>query len=49
MLAATPSIESVKKPKYTLEELVAQCKPCQKWGSRDEEWLEVDPVGKELL
>jgi antitoxin ChpS len=42
-------IEPVKKPKYTLEELLAQCKPVQKRSAEDEEWLNVAPVGKELF
>lgn len=42
-------IEPVKKPKYTLEELLAQCKPEQKRSSEEDEWLNVAPVGKEIL
>lgn len=42
-------IEPVKKPKYTLEELVAQCKTGQKRSLEDDTWLNDGPVGKELL
>ena len=42
-------IEPVKKPKYTLEELLAQCKSEQKRSSEEDEWLNVAPVGKEIL
>ena len=42
-------IEPVKKPKYTLEELLAQCKPEQKRSSEEDKWLHVAPVGKEIL
>ncbi len=42
-------IEPVKKPKYTLEELLAQCKPEQKRSSEEDKWLNVAPVGKEIL
>jgi len=42
-------IEPIKKPKYTLEELLAQCKPQQKRSEEEEAWLDVAPVGKELF
>ena len=42
-------IEPVKKPKYTLEELLAQCKPQQKRSQEEEAWLDITPVGKELF
>jgi len=42
-------IEPVKKPKYTLEELIVQCKSGSKRSSEDEAWLNDGPVGKELL
>lgn len=42
-------IEPIKKPKYTLEELLAQCKPQQKRSQEEEAWLDVSPVGKELF
>lgn len=42
-------IEPIKKPKYTLEELLAQCKPQQKRSQEEEAWLDISPVGKELF
>ena len=42
-------IEPIKKPKYTLEELLAQCKPQQKRTPEEREWLDIAPIGKELL
>lgn len=42
-------IEPIKKPKYTLEELLAQCKSGSKRSPEDEAWLNASPVGKELL
>ncbi len=42
-------IEPIKKPKYTLEELLAQCKPQQKRSQEEETWLDISPAGKELF
>lgn len=42
-------IEPIKKPKYTLEELLAQCKPQKKRSQEEEAWLNISPVGKELF
>ena len=42
-------IEPIKKPQYTLEELLAQCKPQQKRSQEEEAWLDISPVGKELF
>jgi antitoxin ChpS len=39
-----------KKPKYTLDELLARCRPSDlKPGRRDKKWLAGSPVGKELI
>ncbi len=35
------------KPKYTLEELLAQCEPAAPSREVDREWISADPVGRE--
>lgn len=43
---------SVIKPqrhRYTLEELLAQCDPNVKMSDEDQQWLDAEPVGGELL
>ena len=43
-------IEPVKKPKYSLSELLGQCKSCTpELSQEDKDWLNSEPVGKELL
>ena len=42
-------IEPVKQPSFTLEELIAQCKPNLKRAPEEEVWINSAPVGKELL
>jgi len=43
-------IEQQKKPRYTLTELLAQCRPSDlKPRKRDRSWLDSGPVGRELL
>ncbi|MCM5705825.1 AbrB/MazE/SpoVT family DNA-binding domain-containing protein [Larsenimonas salina] len=37
------------KPKYTLEELLAQCDTGAEYSAGEREWLDTDPVGRELL
>ncbi|WP_455478698.1 AbrB/MazE/SpoVT family DNA-binding domain-containing protein [Bartonella sp. B10] len=36
-------------PSYTLDELLAQCDPLADFSYEDKEWLDVQPVGRELL
>lgn len=37
------------RPKYTLEELVAQCDPDAPLGEEDRTWLNDPPVGLEVI
>ena len=38
-----------RKPRYTLEELLAKCDFSQPMPPEDREWLDAPPVGRELL
>jgi antitoxin ChpS len=42
-------IEPHRKPRYTLEELLAQCDPKARRGKQDREWLANGPAGGELI
>jgi antitoxin ChpS len=44
-------VEPQKRPRYTLDELLAQCNPkARRPRSKEEkEWLNVRPVGRELI
>jgi len=43
-------VEPRKKPKYTLDELLARCRPSDLKPSRkDRAWLRGGPVGKEMI
>lgn len=42
-------IEPQARPRYTLEELLAQCGGAEDVSSEDREWLDSGPVGGELL
>jgi antitoxin ChpS len=37
------------RPRYTLDELLAQCSPRARRGRQDREWLDSKPVGGELI
>jgi antitoxin ChpS len=37
------------RPKYTLDELLAQCDPNAPLNEEDREWLDSPPVGRELI
>ena len=37
------------RPRYTLDELLAQCDPAGALTTEDQEWLDAKPVGGELL
>jgi antitoxin ChpS len=37
------------RPRYTLDELLAQCDPKAERNPEDFEWLEAKPVGKEII
>ncbi len=41
-------IHPQRKPRYTLEELLAQCDPLAPFSAEDREWLEMESVGEEL-
>ena len=42
-------IEPQARPRYTLDELLAQCDPLVELTQQDREWLDVKRVGNELL
>lgn len=42
-------IEPSPRPRYTLDELLAQCDPAADPAAEDQEWLDAKPVGGELL
>ncbi|MDX5929519.1 AbrB/MazE/SpoVT family DNA-binding domain-containing protein [Acidiphilium acidophilum] len=42
-------VEPAKRPRYTLDELLAQCDPAAELTAEDREWLDAKPVGRELL
>jgi antitoxin ChpS len=42
-------IEPENRPRYTLDELLAQCHPRARRSKEDREWLDAPPVGRELL
>jgi antitoxin ChpS len=42
-------VEPQKRPRYTLDELLAQCDAKAALSAEEREWLEDKPVGGELL
>ena len=42
-------VEPRARPRYSLEELLAQCDAADAPLAEDREWIDVKPVGKELL
>lgn len=38
-----------KRPRYTLDELMAQCDLDAPWTEEEREWLESKPVGREII
>ena len=42
-------VEPTLRPRYSLEELLAQCDASAEIGEEDRAWLESKPVGSELL
>jgi antitoxin ChpS len=42
-------VEAQQRPRYTLDELLAQCNPKARRGREDREWLDAKPVGGELI
>lgn len=42
-------IEPQKRPRYSLDELLAQCDPHAEISEEEREWIDAPAVGKELL
>jgi len=42
-------VEPQRRRRYTLNELIAQCNPKAPRRKEDREWLEAQPVGREIL
>jgi antitoxin ChpS len=42
-------IEPAAKPRYTLDELLAQCNPIARVTREEREWLDAEPAGRELI
>ena len=42
-------VEPPKRPRYTLDELLAQCSSKARRTKEEREWLENKPVGRELI
>ncbi len=42
-------VEPTKRPRYTLDELLAQCDPKARRTKEEREWLDNKPVGRELI
>ena len=42
-------VEPQQRPRYSLDELLAQCNPRPRRSKEDHEWLDDKPVGGELI
>ena len=42
-------VEPQQRPRYTLDELLAQCNPKARRSKEEREWLDDKPVGGELI
>jgi antitoxin ChpS len=42
-------VEPQQRPRYTLDELLAQCNPRARRSKEEREWLDGKPVGGELI
>ncbi|HTT75683.1 MAG TPA: hypothetical protein VMF50_06830 [Candidatus Binataceae bacterium] len=42
-------VEPQQRPRYTLEELLAQCNPKTRRSKEEREWLDSKPVGREII
>jgi antitoxin ChpS len=42
-------VDPKKRRRYTLDELLAQCKPSARHSREEREWLTSPPVGRELI
>jgi antitoxin ChpS len=41
-------VKPASKPRYTLDELLAQCAPEAAISPEDQDWLDIPPSGREL-
>jgi antitoxin ChpS len=41
-------VQAASKPRYTLDELLAQCEPDAPISPADRDWLDIPPAGREL-
>ena len=42
-------VVETQRPRYSLDELLAQCDPTAGFTDEDREWLDGGPVGRELI
>jgi antitoxin ChpS len=42
-------VEPRRRPRYTLEELLAKCNRKARRSKEDREWLDAKPVGREII
>ena len=42
-------VEAQRRPRYTLDELLAKCDPKATRRKEDREWLDAPPVGDEII
>lgn len=42
-------VEPSPRPRYSLDELLAQCDPSAEGNLEDSEWLDAKPVGREII
>ena len=42
-------VDPKKRRRYTLDELLAQCKPSARRSHEDRDWLKNPPAGRELI
>jgi antitoxin ChpS len=42
-------VEPRERPHYTLDELLAKCRPKARRSKDDHEWLDAKPVGREFI
>ncbi len=49
MKAGKLVVERRARPRYSLDELLAQCDPAAPFSAEDREWLDNAPVGREAI
>ncbi len=42
-------VQPHSRPRYTLAELVAQCDPDASISTEEQQWLDAEPVGQEII